>query len=85
LDRPKARWPLLLALVGPGVAGCASTVALDHGVVAYDRTIAESVSKQLLLDIARARHNEPMHFTAVSSIAATYKLTFSAGTIAISM
>lgn len=47
--------------------------------MAYDATIAESVSKQLLLNIARARHNQPMHFTAVSNIAATYKLTFNTG------
>lgn len=59
-------------------AGCASTIALDRAVMAYDTTTAESVSKQLLLNIARARHNEPMHFTAISNIAATYKLTLHA-------
>lgn len=60
-------------------SGCASTIALDRAVMAYDRTTAESVSKQLLLNIARARHNEPIHFTAISSIAATYRFTVSAG------
>lgn len=60
-------------------AGCASTVALDHAVIAYDTTMTESLEKQLLLNIARARHNEPIHFTAISSIAATYKFTFGAG------
>ncbi|MDQ6800116.1 MAG: hypothetical protein M3041_04685 [Acidobacteriota bacterium] len=42
-------------------------------------TTAESVERQLLLNIARARNNQPIHFTAVSSIAATYRVTTSAG------
>jgi len=47
--------------------------------MAYDKTTAELVSKQLLLNIARARHNQPMHFTGTSSIAATYNFSFTAG------
>ncbi|HEX9492352.1 MAG TPA: hypothetical protein VGA33_03740 [Thermoanaerobaculia bacterium] len=43
--------------------------------MAYDITTAESVEKQLLLNIARARNNQPIHFTAVSSITATYLAT----------
>lgn len=62
-----------------GVGGCASTIALDRAVIAYDTTIADSVSKQLLLNVARARHNQPMHFTAVSNVAATYKFGVNAG------
>ena len=61
------------------ISGCASNVALDQAVVAYDTTTASSISKQLLLNIARARHNQPMHFTAISNIAATYKFTVNAG------
>ena len=61
------------------LGGCASMVALDHAVLAYDRTTAESVSRQLLLNIARARRNEPMHFTAISSIAATFRFGTHAG------
>jgi len=70
------RIALLLAVC---VTGCASTVPLDHAVVAYDLTTAESVQEQLLLNIARARNNQPIHFTAVSSITATYRLTTNAG------
>ena len=55
---------LVLGLLGMMEIGCASTIALDRAIVAYDTTTAESVSKQLLLNIARARHNQPMHFTA---------------------
>ncbi len=52
---------------------------LDRAVLAYDTTTAQSVSKQLLLNIARAHRNEPMHFTAVSTITATYKFAVNAG------
>ena len=71
--------PLAVALLAVGVAGCASTLALDRAVVAYDTTTADSVAQQLLLNIARARHNQPMHFTGISSVAATYKLSVNAG------
>ena len=67
------------AILGIWLLGCTSTVPLDHAVVAYDITTAESVEKQLLLNIARARNNQPIHFTAVSSITATYRLTTNAG------
>ena len=70
---------LTAALLAVGVAGCAATLALDRAVVAYDTTTAESVAKQLLLNIARARHNQPMHFTGISSVAATYKVSVNAG------
>lgn len=62
-----------------GLGGCASMVPLDRAVLTYDTTTADNVSKQLLLNIARARHNEPMHFTAVSSITATYRFGVNAG------
>lgn len=64
------------------LSACVGPRALDHAVVDYDTATADSVSKQLLLNIARARFNQPMHFTTVSSIAATYKFAFSAGTAA---
>ncbi|MEZ0313056.1 MAG: hypothetical protein ACAI38_14875 [Myxococcota bacterium] len=60
--------------------GCATTTTrLDNIVMAYDETTAETISKLLLLNIARAHQNLPMHFTGVSSILATYKFTFSGG------
>jgi hypothetical protein len=69
----------LVAVLGLNVSGCVSTIALDRAVVAYDKTTAEIVSKQLLLNIARARHNLPLHFTGISNIAATYNFSFTAG------
>jgi len=65
---------LLLAALG-----CTTTTKLDHVVVAYDKTTQESISKLLLLNIARARNNLPMHFTSISSVVATYRFTFSGG------
>ena len=62
-----------------GGAGCAPRITLDRAEMAYDRTTAESVAKQLLLNIARARRNQPMHFTAISNIAATYRFSANAG------
>jgi len=70
---------ILLTATGFLISGCVSNAALDHAVIAYDTTNANSISKQLLLNIARARHNQPMHFTAISNIAATYKFTVNAG------
>jgi hypothetical protein len=72
------RWFFVTALVLCAV-GCASTIPLDRGVLAYDRATAAIISRELLLNIARARQNLPMHFTAISNITATYKVSFSGG------
>lgn len=58
---------------------CATSVPIDRAVVSYDETTTRSVEEQLLLNIARAHKNEPIHFTAVSNIAATYRVTANAG------
>lgn len=47
--------------------------------MAYDRTSVDVLSKLLLLNIARAHRDDPIHFTGISSIAATYDFRFSAG------
>lgn len=67
-------FPLLLLQ-----ASCMSPMALDHAVMAYDQTATEIQSKQLLLNIARAHQHLPLHFTGVSSIAATFNFQFNAG------
>ncbi|MCC6764784.1 MAG: hypothetical protein IT293_08990 [Deltaproteobacteria bacterium] len=48
-------------------------------MAAYDAVATDAVCRQLLLNVARARHNEPLHFTALSNIAATYSLQLNAG------
>ncbi|WP_348759909.1 hypothetical protein [Candidatus Methylocalor cossyra] len=65
-------WPL-------GLSGCPSPPTLHGAVLAYDRAATQLGAEQLLLNIARARHHQPMHFTGVSNIAATYNYTLSAG------
>ncbi|MBX3320406.1 MAG: hypothetical protein KF890_11055 [Nitrospira sp.] len=60
-------------------SGCLSPVTLTRAVVAYDDAITEAQSKQLLVNIARAQHHQPIHFTGVSNVAATFDFRFSAG------
>src|SRR6185295_19139404 len=81
--RSRARRQMQVAILfamAIAISGCIGHVALDRAVIDYDTTTAQSISKQLLLNIARARYNQPMHFTAISSIAATYRFSTSAGT-----
>ena len=54
------------------LAGCLSPIAMHRAVIEYDRTVYRVESELLLLNIARARHYRPVHFTAVSSVAATF-------------
>ena len=60
-----------LILLSQGLSGCLSPLALDNMSLAYNEATANDVSKQLLLNIARAQHNEPIHFSGISNIAAT--------------
>ena len=60
-------------------SGCLSPVTLTRAVIAYDEAITEAQSKQLLVNIARAQHHQPIHFTGVSNVAATFDFRFTAG------
>lgn len=53
--------------------------ALEHLVVAYDYSVTKSLVEQLLVNIARSHHHQPVHFTAISNIAATFDYRFTAG------
>lgn len=61
------------------LTGCLSPIAMHRAVVEYDRTTSEVEAELLLLNIARARHYRPVHFTAVSSVAATFDFRAEAG------
>jgi hypothetical protein len=61
------------------VSGCMSPKALEHVVVAYDYSATQSLVEQLLINIARSHHHQPIHFTAISNIAATFDYRFTAG------
>ena len=67
----------LLAVLS--LAGCLSPPTLNRAVLAYDEAITDAISKQLLINIARAHHHEPIHFTSVANVAATFDFRISAG------
>ena len=52
---------------------------MHRAVIEYDRTVSYVEADLLLLNIARARHHRPVHFTAVSSVAATFDFRVSSG------
>ena len=63
---------LLGALLLSSLMGCLSPIAMHRAVIEYDRTVSYVEADLLLLNIARARYHRPVHFTAVSSVAATF-------------
>ena len=67
-------WSLLLFL-----SSCFSPKTLEHVTVAYDYSVTKSLVEQLLINIARAHHHQPVHFTAISNIAATFDYRYMAG------
>lgn len=69
----------LAMLILFGLQGCFSPLALDRAVIEYDKVTTDILSKQLLLNIGRAHQHQPMHFTGVSNIAATFNFQFNAG------
>ena len=54
------------------LSGCVSPVAMHRAVLEYDWTVNRIETELLLLNIARTRYHEPIHFMAVSNIAATF-------------
>ena len=69
----------LTCLCAAGLTGCLAPMTLEMDVIKYDRSMIDTLSRQLLLNIARARHHDPIHFTGISNIAATYNFNMSAG------
>jgi hypothetical protein len=61
------------------LSGCLSAITLNRAVIAYDEAVINADTKQLLVNIARARHHLPLHFTRVSAIAATFNFSANAG------
>jgi len=70
-------WTVSAAALGvlSVLSGCVSPIALHRAVLEYDRATANIQAEMLLLNIARAGRGEPIHFTAVSSVAATFKFS----------
>ncbi|MCW5601893.1 hypothetical protein [Nitrosomonas sp.] len=61
------------------LSGCLSPMTLNRAVMAYDDAVVSADAKQLLVNIARAQHHLPIHFTRVSNIAATFDFSANAG------
>ena len=80
-QRSKSLTWLILAgtLCSLTVTGCLSPVTLNRAVTGYDEAITDAISKQLLINIARAHQHQPIHFTGVSNIAATFEFRMTAG------
>jgi hypothetical protein len=57
------------------VASCAGPPVLEQQVLGYDEVTKTLDEKLLLLNIARVAHEETVHFTSTSSIAATFDWT----------
>lgn len=68
-----------LCLASTAAAGCLSPPTLNRAVLAYDEAITDALSKQLMINIARAHHHQPIHFTGVSNVAATFDFRVNAG------
>ena len=69
----------LVICIAVTIPGCLSPIALNRAVELYDQAALRAESRQLIINIARAQHHEPLHFTRVSSIAATFDFSASAG------
>jgi hypothetical protein len=59
--------------------GCASPFAINSAMVSYDKAVLSAENELLLLNILRARDEEPMHFTVTPSIAATFHFQLNGG------
>ena len=70
---------LLTFLTIPILSGCLSPISLNRAVILYDEAVTKAESEQLLINIARAQHHEPIHFTRVPNIAATFDFRINAG------
>ena len=77
------RGPLLCIVLSAFLilTGCASfgSISLNKAVIKYDNTVLQSEQEILLLNIIRMHYDQPPHFTAASSIAATFTLSYAGG------
>ena len=61
------------------LSGCLSPLALERAVLQYDEKVHIVEANMLLLNIARASQNIPIHFTTVPNIAASFDFRSTAG------
>lgn len=62
-----------------GLTGCLSPIAMHRAVMEYDHTVSRVEAELLLLNIARAHHHLPFHFTGITNVAATFNFRSDGG------
>jgi hypothetical protein len=70
------KWSRLLPLIG--MCGC-SGVALRHDFTDYSAVYGDASNNQLLLNLARESHQEPVYFLQLASISSQYHFNASGG------
>jgi hypothetical protein len=70
------KWLVIFPLIG--LCGCAGR-ALRHNYADYSQMYADSINRQLLLNLARLSHNEPAYFIQLGTIQSQYKFNTSVG------
>ncbi len=76
---PRYVHAVIAILAGLSLSGCLSALTLNKAVLSYDDAVVDALSKQLLVNIARAQHRQPVHFTGVSNVAATFNFQTNVG------
>jgi len=66
---------LLIGVIIAAAGGCVGPPVLERQVLGYDQVTKTLDEQLLLLNIARVAHDEPIHSTSTSSIAATFDWT----------
>ncbi|MEP3050447.1 MAG: hypothetical protein ABJP48_03450 [Erythrobacter sp.] len=67
-----------IALIAGLVGGCAFTPQLSQVAVDHNRMVARSTNELALLNIVRASHRFPLHFTAISEITGNARVSLNA-------
>src|SRR5215475_6544967 len=70
---------LLTGVISVAVSDCAGPPVLEQQVLGYDEVTKTLEDKLVLLNIARVANIETVHFTATSSLAATFNWTATLG------
>lgn len=78
-DRTRIRGLYRFLLLPMTLTACISPLSLDQAVQGYNEATREILARQLVSNIVGVGLRRPAHFTSVTSIAATYNFTVSAG------
>lgn len=75
----RARW-LVLALAGSALSGCVSMrPTMTNFSVDYNRVVADTRNRMILLNVVRSAYREPTYYTAFTQIEGSLSMSGSAG------